>query len=139
MIAKQREKIEAVKSWEQTGSRKTGSEVASGRRSAVDNQQRAVSGSRGRGRANGILCPVENEMGKRPKTKLAPINKRWPGQWKTRSVIYDPTGCSSLWETDLSPVAAKEILRILAAEVSKPESAPTPSREIHEVRFQKNP
>jgi hypothetical protein len=53
--------------------------------------------------------------------KVLPINKRWPGKWKTRAVVYAPDGRSTLWETDLTPEGAKKLLAVLSSEVSKPE------------------
>jgi hypothetical protein len=51
--------------------------------------------------------------------KTIPINKKWPGKWKTRAVIYEPDGRSTVWETDLTLKGAKKILAVLLAEVSK--------------------
>jgi len=63
--------------------------------------------------------------------KKAPINKRWPGKWKIRAVIYAPDGRSTLWETDLSGSGAKKIVEVLSIEISKPEEGGSHGRSIY--------
>jgi hypothetical protein len=51
-----------------------------------------------------------------------PINKRWPGKFSVRVVVYTPKGNRLDIETDLTDKDGKSLLALLTAAVTKPES-----------------
>jgi hypothetical protein len=54
--------------------------------------------------------------------KKQPINKRWPGKFSVRAVVYTPKGNRLGMETDLTDEDGKKLLELLIAAVNKPES-----------------
>ncbi len=50
-----------------------------------------------------------------------PINKKWPGKFSVRVVVYTPKGNRLDIETDLTDKDGKSLLALLTAAVTKPE------------------